>query len=202
MFTTTVVLSVLKGAFKNTLKFFWEYKWVIILGMIIGFLYARGNHYEDKYRNETVAHLNAVLQHRQDINDIRLSNETALRVAQEESAAKYKELAEQTSSIQKEYLQREKDINTTITKLNSSNNSLQQTISNYTKRNSNSNESVLSDSTCTNRLSVVGELLRETKQGEQYYATEAQKLSNSVNTLKTWSDIVIESNREVKNDVK
>lgn len=146
MLTTTVILSVFKGAFKNTLKFFWEYKLVIILGMIIGALYARGNHYEDKYLNETVAHLNAVLQHRQDINDIRLANETALRVAQEESAAKYKELAEQTSNIQKEYLQREKDINTTITKLNSSNNSLQQTISNYTKRNSNSSESNLRDS--------------------------------------------------------
>lgn len=104
MITTTVILSVLKGAFKNVLKFFWEYKWVIILGVVIGALYARGNHYEDKYLNESVAHLNAVLQHRQDINDIRLANETALRVTQEESATKYKELAEQTSNIQKEYL--------------------------------------------------------------------------------------------------
>lgn len=144
MFTTTVVLSILKVAFKNTVSFFWQYKWAIILGVVIGTLYVRGNHYQDKYRNETVAHLNAVLQHKQDINDIRLANETALRVAQEESAAKYKELVEQTSNIQKEYLQREKDINATITKLNSSNNSLQQTISNYTKRNSNTNESVLS----------------------------------------------------------
>lgn len=195
MFTTTVVLSVLKGAFKNTLKFFWEYKWVIILGVVIGALYVRGNHYEDKYRNETVAHLNAVLQHRQDINDMRLANETALRVAQEESATKYKELAEQTSSIQKEYLQREKDINTTITKLNSSNNSLQQTISNYTKRNSNSNESVLSDSTDTDSLFVISGLLGECIERKQYYAAEADKLSNSVLTLQQWGEMIIESNK-------
>lgn len=198
MVTTTVVLSVLKGAFKNVIKFFWEYKWVIILGMIIGALYARGNHYEDKYRNETVAHLNAVLQHRQDINDIRLANEKALRVAQEESATKYKELAEQTSNIQKEYLQREKDINTTITKLNSSNNSLQQTISNYTKRNSNSNESILSDSSTTDRLSVTGELLGECIERKQFYAHESTKLSNSVNTLIEWGNLVIESNKTKK----
>lgn len=200
MFTTTVILSVLKGAFKNTLKFFWQYKWVIILGVVIGALYARGNHYEDKYRNETVAHLNAVLQHKQDINDIRLANETALREAQEESAAKYKELAEQTSNIQKEYLQREKDINTTITKLNSSNNSLQQTISNYTKRNSNSNESVLSDSASTERLSVTGELLGECIERKQYYGAEAQKLSNSVTTLQQWGEMIIESNKGDSNE--
>ena len=201
MFTTTVVLSVLKGIFKGVLKFFWKYKWVIILGLIVGFLYARGNNYKEKYNNETVAHLNAVLQHRQDINDIRLANEKALRVAQEESATKYKELAEQTANIQKEYLQREKDINATVTKLNSSNNSLQQTISNYTKRNSNSNESVLSDSTYADSLFVTGELLGECIERKQYYGAEAQKLSNSVNTLIEWGNLVIEENREEK-DVK
>lgn len=200
MFTATVVLSVLKGAFKNVLKFFWQYKWVIILGVVIGALYARGNHYEDKYRNESVAHLNAVLQHRQDINDIRLANETALRVVQEESAAKYKELAEQTSNIQKEYLQREKDINTTFIKLNSSNNSLQQTISNYTKRNSNSNESVLSDSSYTNSLQISGELLGECIERKQYYAAEASQLSNSVLTLQQWGEMIVESNKGEKDE--
>lgn len=197
MITTTVILSVLKGAFKNVLKFFWEYKWVIILGVVIGALYARGNHYEDKYLNESVAHLNAVLQHRQDINDIRLANETALRVAQEESATKYKELAEQTSNIQKEYLQREKDINTTITKLNSSNNSLQQTISNYTKRNSNSNESVLPDSTDADSLFVISGLLETCSTESIYYANEAAKLSNSVKALQEWGSLVVGGDKEL-----
>lgn len=201
MFTTTVVLSVLKGVFKGILKFFWQYKWVILLGLIVGFLYARGNNYKDKYDNETLAHLNAVLQHRQDINDIRLANETALRIAQEESANKYKELAEQTSNIQKEYLQREKDINATITKLNSSNNSLQQTINEYTKRNSNPNESGLRNTSLTSSLQLTGELLAECVERKQYYATEANKLGNSVNTLIEWGNMVIEVNKGEK-DVK
>lgn len=196
MFTTTVVLSVLKGVFKGVKKFFWQYKWVILLGLIVGFLYARGNNYKDKYDNETLAHLNSVLQHKQEINDMRLANETALRIAQEESANKYKELAEQTSNIQKEYLQREKDINATITKLNSSNNSLQQTISNYTKRNSNSSESSLRDTTSTSSLQLTGELLAECVGRKQYYATEADKLSNSVLTLQQWGDMIIEANKE------
>lgn len=200
MFTIDIVLGMLKKVVTSVFSFFWQYKWVIILGMIIGALYARGNHYEDKYRNETVAHLNAVLQHRQDINDIRLANETALRVAQEESAAKYKELAEQTSNIQKEYLQREKDINTTITKLNSSNNSLQQTISNYTKRNSNSNEGVLSDTSYADSLSITGELLGECIERKQYYAGESAKLSNSVLTLQQWGEMIVESNKGEKDE--
>lgn len=200
MFTTTVMISVLQGAFKNTLNFFWEYKWVIILGMIIGALYARGNHYEDKYRNETVAHLNAVLQHRQDINDIRLANETALRIAQEESTAKYKELVEKTQTIQEKYNERNKDINATITKLNSSNNSLQQTIAEYTKRNSNSSESSLRDSTDATSLQVTGELLGECVGRKQYYGAEAQKLSNSVNTLIEWGEMIIEASKGEKGE--
>lgn len=197
MFTTTVVLSVLKGAFKNTLKFFWEYKWVIILGVVIGALYARGNHYEDKYRNETVAHLNAVLQHRQDINDIRLANETALRIAQEESAANYKELVEKTQSIQEKYNERNKDINATITKLNSSNSSLQQTISEYTKRNSNTIESNLRDTTDATSLQLTGELLAECVERKQYYGTEASKLQSSVTTLQEWGTMVIENSKKI-----
>ena len=55
----------------------------------------------------------------------------------------------------------------------------------------------MSDSFCSDRLLVIGELLRETKQEEQYYASEAQKLSSSVEALKAWSDLVIENNRGV-----
>ena len=200
MFTTTVLLSVLKGAFKNTISFFWQYKWVIILGMIIGFLYARGNHYEDKYRNETVAHLNAVLQHKQDISDIRLANETALRVAQEKSAAKYKELVEKTQTIQEKYNERNKDINATITKLNSSNNSLQQTISEYTKRNSNPNESNLRDSSDAERISTIGKLLQSCVTEQDYLAIEADRLSNSVLTLQEWGNMLIEANKGEKDE--
>lgn len=197
MFTIDIIL----GTLKKMVSFLWEYKFIILTAVIITVLYLRGNNYKQDYEAESTAHAKTVLEYNQQINDIRLANEQALRVAQEESAAKYKELAEQTSNIQKEYLQREKDINATITKLNSSNNSLQQTISNYTKRNSNSNESVLSNSSTTDRLSITGKLLGECIERKQYYGAEAQKLSNSVNALQQWGEMIVEANKGEK-DVK
>lgn len=196
MFTIDIILRTLK----KLVSFLWEYKFIILTAVIIIVLYLRGNNYKDEYKVETFAHNNTVLQYEKELTDIRLANETTLRVAQEESAAKYKELAEQTSNIQKEYLQREKDINTTITKLNSSNNSLQQTISNYTKRNSDSNESVLSDSTYADSLSITGELLGECVERKQYYAEQADKLNNSVLTLQQWGEMIIESNKGNSNE--
>lgn len=149
------------------------------------------------FKDEAVAHVKTVLTYKQEINDIRLANETALRIAQEESATKYKELAEQTSSIQKEYSNREKDINATITELNSVNDSLFKQIKSYTTNSNTSRSESVSDSSCSDRLLVIGELLREVKQEEQYYASEAQKLSSSVEALKAWSDSVIENSGRV-----
>ena len=201
MFTIDIVLGVLKKVFGSAFSFLWEYKGWILLGVIIAALYIRGNNYRDDFKDEAVAHVKTVLTYEQTINDIRLANETALRVAQEKSAAKYKELVEQTSNIQKEYLQREKDINATITKLNSSNNSLQQTIAEYTKRNSNSGQGSVRDTTSTSSLQLTGELLAECVERKQYYGTEASKLQNSVTTLQEWGNMVIEVNKGEK-DVK
>ena len=192
MFTIDIIL----GTLKKLVSFLWEYKFIILTAAIITVLYLRGNNYKQDYKAEATAHVKTVLEYNQQINNIRLANEQALRIAQEESAAKYKELVEKTQTIQEKYNERNKDINATITKLNSSNNSLQQTISNYTKRNSNSNESVLSDSTSTDSLFVTGKLLGECVERKQYYATEADKLSNSVLTLQQWGDMIIEANKE------
>ena len=196
MFTIDIIL----GMLKKLVSFLWEYKFIILTAAIITVLYLRGNNYKQDYEAESTARVKTVLEYNQQINNIRIANEQALRIAQEESAAKYKELAEQTSNIQKEYLQREKDINTTITKLNSSNNSLQQTISNYTKRNSNSNESVLSNSSYTTGLQLSGELLGECIERKQFYATEADKLNNSVLTLQQWGEMIVESNKGDSNE--
>ena len=132
MFTIDIIIGILK----RFVGFLWEYKYTILISMIITALYIRGNNYKQDYVNENVAHVKTILEYDQQINDIRLANETALRIAQEESTANYKALVEKTSKIQQEYSQREEDINTTITKLNSSNNSLSEQIRSYT---SNSN---------------------------------------------------------------
>mgnify|MGYP006339530851 FL=1 len=165
MFTIDIIISILK----RFIGFLWEYKYTILISMIITALYLRGNNYKDEYKTELFAHNNTVLQYEKELTDIRLANETALRIAQEKSTANYKALAEKTSKIQQEYIQREEDINTTITKLNSSNNSLHQSIKDFTKRdtNSSSSESV-SDSTNAYRLQLAGGLLAECTGRKQY----------------------------------
>lgn len=199
MFTIDVIL----GTLKKLVSFLWEYKFIILTAVIITVLYLRGNNYKQDYESEAVAHVKTVLEYNQQINDIRIANEQALRIAQEESAANYKELVEKTQGIQEKYNERNKDINATITKLNSSNSSLQQTISEYTKRNSNSSSSEsVSDSTNAYRLQLAGELLAECVERKQYYGTEAYKLQNSVTTLQEWGNMVIDNSRTLTESSK
>ena len=159
MFTIDIILGVLKKVFGSTLSFLWEYKGLVILTIVIGVLYIRGNNYRDNYQQESVAHDNTVLQYDKQISDIRLANETALRIAQEESTANYKALFEKTSKIQKEYLNREEDINTNIDKLSASNDSLFKQIKSYTS-NINSSSGSVSDSSNAYRLQKLGGLLQ------------------------------------------
>ena len=201
MFTIDIILGVLKKVFGGLFSFLWEYKGLVILTIVIGVLYIRGNNYRDNYQQESVAHNNTVLQYDKQLSDIRLANETALRIAQEKSAANYKALVEKTSKIQKEYIDREEDINTTITKLNSSNNSLHQSIKDFTKRNTNSSSSEsVRDTSDAERISTLGELLQSCVTEQDYLAIEADRLNNSVKTLQEWGNIMIEQNKGEKDE--
>ena len=197
MFTIDIILGVLKELFGDLFIFLWEYKGWVIIAIVIGALYIRGNNYRDDYQQESVAHSNTVLQYDKQLSDIRLANETALRIAQEESAANYKELVEKTSKIQKEYIDREEDINTTITKLSASNDSLFKQIKSYTS-NSNSSSGSVSDSSTTKRLQLTGELLESCVAEQDYLAIEADRLNNSVKTLQEWGESVIQQNKQEK----
>lgn len=200
MFTIDIVLGVLKKLFGSVFSFLWEYKGWILLGVIIGALYIRGNNYRDDFKDEAVAHVKTVLTYEQTINDIRLANEAALRVAQEKSAANYKALVEKTSLIQKEYSNREKDINATIAELNSVNDSLFKQIQSYTTNSNTSRSESVSDSSSAYRLQLAGELLSECIARKQYYSTEADKLNNSVITLQEWGEEVIKQSKGEKSE--
>lgn len=193
MFTALAI----KNFAGSVLSFLWEYKWSILIGALLAFLWIRGNNYKQDYEAEATAHVKTVLEYNQQINNIRLANEQALRNAQEESAAKYKELVEKTQSIQEKYNERNKNIDATITKLNSGNNSLQQTIAEYTKRNSNPGESSLRDSPNANSLFVISGLLETCSTESIYYANEAAKLSNSVKALQEWGSLVVGGDKEL-----
>lgn len=198
MFTALAI----KNFAGSVLSFLWEYKGMLLLATILVILWIRGSHYQQNYEAEATAHVKTVLEYNQQINNIRLANEQALRNAQEESAAKYKELVEKTQSIQEKYNERNKNIDATITKLNSSNNSLQQTIAEYTKRNSNPDQGAFEYSSDATSLQLTGKLLGECIERKQYYSTEASKLQNSVITLQEWGDMVIQTVRGERGDVE
>ena len=191
MFTIDIVLGALKKLFGSVFSFLWEYKGWILLGVIIGALYIRGNNYKEDYNNEVVSHIETTVKYDKQLTDIRLANETALRVAQEKSAANYKALVEKTSLIQEKYNERNKDINATITELNSVNDSLFKQIQSYTTNSNTSRSESVSDSSETYRLQLTGKLLSECIGRKQYYSSEADKLNNSVKTLQEWGDEVI-----------
>ena len=196
MFTIDIILGVLKKVFGGLFSFLWKYKGWVVLAVVIGALYIRGNNYRDDYQQESVAHNNTVLQYDKQLSDIRLANETALRIAQEKSAANYKALVEKTSKIQKEYIDREEDINTNIDKLSASNDSLFKQIKSYTS-NSDSSGGSVSDSSTTKRLQLTGELLESCVAEQDYLAIQADKLNNSVKTLQEWGNMVIENSKQI-----
>lgn len=200
MFTIDIVLGVLKKLFGSIFSFLWEYKGWILLGIVIAALYIRGNNYRDDFKDEAVAHVKTVLTYEQTINDIRLANETALRVAQEESEANYKALVEKTSLIQKEYSNREENINANIDKLNSVNDSLFKQIQSYTTNSNTSRSESVSDSSETKRLQLTGELLQSCIAEQDYIAIEADRLNNSVKTLQEWGDVVIKQSKGEKDE--
>ena len=191
MFTIDIVLGVLKKLFGSVFSFLWEYKGWILLGVIIVALYIRGNNYRDDFKDEAVAHVKTVLTYEQTINDIKLANENALRIAQERSEANYKALVEKTSLIQKEYSNREKDINATITELNSVNDRLFKQIKSYTTNNNTSRSESMSDSTDARSIQKLSESLEACIGRKQFYAEDAARLNNSVITLQEWGEAVI-----------
>lgn len=198
MFTTLAI----KNFFGSVLSFLWEYKWSILIGALLVFLWIRGNNYQDKYEEETIAHkqeraahLVTKIENELTLKQLQADSETALRLAQEEALRDYQSLVEKTTQIQKEYSVREKEINNTISSLNSSNARLSETIKQYTKASTNSSTNANREEgyTSSKRLSTIGGLLEACTAEYVYMGTEASKLGNSVNTLKTWGDSVVDS---------
>ena len=52
MFTALAI----KNFAGSVLSFLWEYKWSILIGALIAFLWIRGNNYQEKYEQETIVH--------------------------------------------------------------------------------------------------------------------------------------------------
>lgn len=196
MFTALAI----KNFAGSVLSFLWEYKWSILVGALIAFLWIRGNNYQEKYEQETIAHkqeraahLVTKIENELTLKQLQADSEAALRLAQEEALRDYQSLVEKTTQIQKEYSVREKEINNTISSLNSSNARLSETIKQYTSTNSSANSNREEGDNSSKRLSTIGGLLEACTAEYIYMGTETSKLGNSVNTLKTWGDNVVDS---------
>lgn len=201
MFTALAI----KSFAGSVLSFLWEYKWSILIGALLTFLWIRGSHYQEKYEQEAIAHkqergehLVTRIENELTLRQLQADSETALRLAQEKSLRDYQSLVEKTTQIQKEYSAREKEINNTISSLNSSNARLSETIKQYTT-NSSTNTNREEGDTSSRRLSTIGGLLEACTAEYVYMGTEASKLGNSVNTLKQWGDNVVSSLNGDKN---
>lgn len=204
MFTALAI----KNFAGSVLSFLWEYKWSILVGTLIAFLWIRGNNYQEKYEQETVvhkqeraAHLVTKIENELTLKQLQADSETALRLAQEEALRDYQSLVEKTTQIQKEYSVREKEINNTISSLNSSNARLSETIRQYTTTNSSTNSSGKEGDTSSKRLPTIGGLFEACAAEYIYMGTEASKLGNSVTTLKDWGDSVVDSVNKDANTV-
>lgn len=201
MFTALAI----KNFAGSVLSFLWEYKWSILVGTLLAFLWIRGNHYQQKYEQETVAHkqeraehLVTKIENELTLKQIQADSETALRLAQEEALREYQSLVEKTTQIQKEYSVREKEINNTISSLNNSNARLSETIRQYTTTtNSSSNTNREEGDTSSKRLFIISGLLETCSTESIYYANEAAKLSNSVKALQEWGSLVVGGNKEL-----
>lgn len=208
MFTALAI----KNFAGSVLSFLWEYRGMLLLATILIVLWIRGNHYQDKYEQETIAHkqergehLVTRIENEVTLRQLQADSETALRLAQEEALHNYQSLVEKTTQIQKEYSVREKEINNTISSLNSSNARLSETIRQYTKQantNSSTNSNREEGNTSSSRLSTIGGLLEACTSEYVYMGTEASKLGNSVNTLKSWGDSVVDSVNTVNEKVE
>lgn len=205
MFTALAI----KNFAGSVLSFLWEYKWSILIGAIIALMWIRGSNYQEKYEDEVVAHkqeraehLVTKIENELTLKQLQADSETALRLAQEEALRDYQNLVEKTNQIQENFNVREKEINSTVTTLNSSNARLSEAIKQYTKQantNSSTNSSGNKDTTNAERLSTIAGLLETCIAEQDYFAIEADKLGNSVITLKQWGDEVV---KQVNNTEK
>ena len=202
MFTALAI----KNFAGSVLSFLWEYKGMLLLATILIVLWIRGNNYQQKYEQETIAHkqertahLVTRIENELTLKQLQADSETALRLAQEEALRDYQSLVEKTNQIEKEYRSREEEINITVTALNSSNARLSEAIKQYTNTNSSTNSSGNKDTTNAERLSTIAGLLETCIAEQDYFAIEADKLGNSVITLKQWGDEVV---KQVNNTEK
>lgn len=190
------VLTTLKGVLSSVLKFLWEYKTLVVIGLLIGACFGLYG----EVKKQQLAHLETINKYEEMSDDMQqqylsaiiAQQQEGLRI-QQEAINKYFELNETLNQLQERYDAKDKEVSDMANTINTNVSSLQQQIRSYsTVTNSNSNTSSSEDSVVkyAKRLSVLGEVSGECTTEVGRLGTEADKLKNSVMTLQeAWKEV-------------
>ena len=201
------ILTTLKGVLSSVLKFLWEYKTLVVIGLLIGVCFGLYG----EVKKQQLARLETISNHQQEVDSLEqqylsaiiAQQQEGLRI-QQEAINKYFELNETLNQLQERYDAKDKEVSDMANTINTNVSGLQQQIRSYsTVTNSNSNTSSSEDSVAkyAKRLSVLGEVSGECSERYGEVATEASKLSNSVTTLQeAWKEVQQKYNKSERDD--
>ena len=186
------ILTTLKGVLSSVLKFLWEYKTLVVIGLLIGVCFGLYG----EVKKQQLAHLETISNHQQGVDSLEqqylsaiiAQQQEGLRI-QQEAINKYFELNETLNQLQERYDAKDKEVSDMANTINTNVSGLQQQIRSYSTV-TNSNGSNGNNSKYAKRLSVLGEVSGECSERYGEVATEASKLSNSVTTLQeAWKEV-------------
>ena len=186
------ILTTLKGVLSSVLKFLWEYKTLVVIGLLIGVCFGLYG----EVKKQQLARLETISNHQQEVDSLEqqylsaiiAQQQEGMRI-QQEAINKYFELNETLNQLQERYDAKDKEVSDMANTINTNVSSLQQQIRSYSTV-TNSNSSNGNNSEYAKRLSVLGEVSGECSERYGEVATEASKLSNSVTTLQeAWKEV-------------
>lgn len=191
------VLTTLKGVLSSVLKFLWEYKTLVVIGLLIGACFGLYG----EVKKQQLAHLETINKYetqfdsleQQYLSAIIAQQQEGLRI-QQEAINKYFELNKTLNQLQERYDEKDKEVSDMANTINTNVSSLQQQIRSYSTV-ANSNGSNGNPTEYAKRLSVLGEVSGECTTEVGRLGTEAEKLKNSVLTLQEWGNAVIANSR-------
>jgi len=188
------ILTTLKGFLSSVLKFLWEYKTLVVIGLLIGACFGLYG----EVKKQQLAHLETINKYETQFDSLEQQYLSAIiaqqqegLLIQQEAINKYFELNETLNQLQERYDAKDKEVSDMANTINTNVSSLQQQIRSYsTVTNSNTSVSNSNNPEYAKRLSVLGEVSGECSERYGEVATEASKLSNSVMTLQeAWKEV-------------
>ncbi len=170
---------------KVLLPFLWKFRWWFVVGIMLCII----TFYKGSYEGEKEAHQKTIVDNLVSLEKMKAESATIIADERQKAIESYQALVLKTNDIQMRYNDREQDLNSAVSTLSDSNDRLSQAVKSYTS----SSGGKTSNHTDAERLLTLGGLYQTCQSEQDYFATEASKLGNSVLALKEWGQAVEES---------